>query len=111
MKNNSSFHDQLESTLREDPGYALPAGFADGVTERIARKLAFRLHLRNIWRFALVLAAFTGLNFAADAVVARYFPQYAAFTLNGYLVAAFAFFVLFILFMDKVVLGYLELRK
>lgn len=111
MSKQHNFDELFESAMRQDPGYGLPKSFIQGVNDRIARKLAFRIQVKMLGRTAIVLALITAFVFVGNFVVARFFPKYAEFTISGYVAAGVAFLILFLLFMDRVVLGYLENRQ
>ena len=111
MSKQHNFDEFFESAMRQDPGYGLPKSFLQGVNDRIARKLAFRIQLKMLGRTAIVLALLTVAVFVGNFVVNAFFPKYAEFTISGYVVAGVSFLILFLLFMDRVVLGYLENRQ
>lgn len=111
MSKQHNFDDFFESAMRQEPGYELPKSFIQGVNSRIARKLAFKIQVKMLGRTAIVLALLTAVAFAGNYVVNAYFPKYAEFTISGYVVAGVSFLILFLLFMDRVVLGYLENRQ
>ena len=111
MSKQNNFDEFFESAMRQDPGYGLPKSFLQGVNDRIARKLAFRIQLKMLGRTAIVLALLTLAVFVGNYVVNAFFPKYAEFTISGYVVAGVSFLILFLLFMDRVVLGYLENRQ
>lgn len=106
-----NFDELFDSTMHQDPGYALPKSFVQGVNARIARNLAFKIQVKMLGRSAIVLALLTVVVFVASFVVNTYYPKYAEFTISGYVAAGVAFFILFLLFMDRVVLSYLENRQ
>jgi hypothetical protein len=111
MSKQHDFDEFFESAMRQEPGYELPRSFLQGVNDRIARKLAFQIQLKMLGRTAIVLALLTVAVFVGNYVVNAFFPKYAAFTISGYIAAGVAFLILFLLFMDRVVLGYLENRQ
>lgn len=111
MSRQQQFDELFDSAMRQDPGYVLPSSFMQGVNDRIARKLAFRIQVKTMIQSAIILALITGGTFAANYIIGRFFPKYAEFSINGYAVAGIAILVLFLLFMDKIVLGYLENRR
>ncbi|WP_320054817.1 hypothetical protein [uncultured Acetobacteroides sp.] len=111
MSKQQNFDELFESAMRQDPGYRLPKSFLQGVNDRIARKLAFQIQLKVLGRTAIVLTLLTVAVFVGNYVINTFFPKYAEFTISGYVAAVVAFLILFLLFMDRVVLGYLENRQ
>lgn len=110
MNTEERYDEIFESAMREDPGYKLPNSFVDGVSSRIARKLALKIQVRMLWRSALILVGLTLLVFVFNYFIASYYPKLEKFTINGYFMVVVTVVVLFILFMDRVVLSYLENR-
>ena len=88
MSKQHNFDEFFESAMRQDPGYGLPKSFLQGVNDRIARKLAFRIQLKMLGRTAIVLALLTVAVFVGNYVVNAFFPKYAEFTISGYVVRA-----------------------
>lgn len=111
MKDNSSFDEIFESTMREDPGFALPNDFAKGVNARIARQLAAKLQMKLMARYALFIAFFVGLVLLSNYTITNSYPEYESYVVSTYWVVLIAIITLFLFFMDKVVLSYLEAKK
>lgn len=110
MKEKHNFDDLFESAMRQEPGYQLPDYFIKGVNERLARKLAFRVHLKMMGGYVIILASILGLMLAGNYIIAHYLPKYSDYTVSLNVAGGLAFLVLFILFMDRVVLSYLASR-
>ncbi len=111
MNDTGNFDKIFEEAMRQEPGFKLPDYFVKGVNEQIARKLAFKVQLKMMVQYAIILLVAVALVVLINIIVPVYFPEYLKYTVSSGLIAMLAFVVLFVMFMDKVVLGYLEMKN
>ncbi|MDP4205660.1 MAG: hypothetical protein Q8859_06665 [Bacteroidota bacterium] len=111
ISDNSDFDSQFERLLKEEPLFSLPDDFAEKVSASMGRKLIFRQLLLNYLRFAggttLVVIVSVLINF----LISKYLPEIFHLNINLFGILPVGFGILFVLFIDRVILRYYEFKR
>jgi len=101
----------LDKLLMEDPGYLLPEDFADHLVKKIRIQLSFKQYITE---FLTILGAVIGIIVAFGGtcyfINEENFIEIKSILFNNYTLVI-AMFVLFIFFMDRVLLKMLNQLK
>lgn len=106
--------DQLvDEALKSEPGYTLPDNFAAMVAERVGRRFAWEQYFKE---FLVYLGAIAGIGVVSAVMALIWFEadwnEWLGFVVsNAALVAGINFLVVFVLFIDRVVLRYFMFRS
>jgi len=103
----------LDEALKADPQYILSDNFADVLAEKMGRKFAWEMYFRE---FFIYLGAIIGLLAVPVAIQfiffgAKWQEWLQIFTSNIPLVVGIIFLLVFILFIDRVLLRYFMHRS
>lgn len=110
MNKQKDFDELFESAMRQEPQYVLPVDFMKGVSEQIARKMALRVQLKMMAGYVIILGSLLVLMFGGNYIIEHYLPKYVSYVFSLNIAGGLALLVLFVIFMDRVVLSYLESR-
>lgn len=109
---NSISEEWMDEVLSQSPEFSLSENFADKVAVKVARRFAWEQYFRE---FLLYLSLITGILIITGGIgfvllEASWKAWFNFISTNSVLVSGVIFMLLFVLFMDKVLLPYFFYR-